>query len=253
MRELDELNDLLVGLGDLGTVEADAAQTRERGRAALLREVARERAAAEQRPRRRRACRPRRRLVLALGVPLTVLALGAIGYAAFWTSSSVLSAGVVCHSDQRLDGSGAIFGLDGRRATAICAEAWRRGEVDETTHRIPPLRACIDPAVRGPIHVFATADPHYCERRKLTPAPRGGAGPDARRYAAFEHDAVRRLLQFRCAPATVARRIVTATLARHGLDDWRVDAAGFDAAHPCATLAIDSDERTVTLVPSSLP
>ncbi len=255
MREVDpDLNELLVRLGDLDETAVTAQQdARERGRTALLQQIAGEPGATRPgRPRMRGAGARRgsRRILLLTSVPLLVLVLGAVGFAAFSTSSSVLSAGVGCHLDHRLDGDVAIFGLDGRAATAICASAWRRGQVVDGVHHAPPLQACVDRGARGPIHVFTGSDPQVCARVKLTADPTAGVDPAARRYAAFEHDLVSRFVDRRCVTVAKARQLARAALARHRLGGtWRVLAGSFSTARPCATLAFDSDARVVSLVP----
>jgi hypothetical protein len=53
-----------------------------------------------------------------------------------------------------------------------------------------------------------------------------------------------------CVPKAAARRLVHRALARHGFGrTWRIATGRFSPAAPCASLAIDSDARVVTLVP----
>lgn len=255
MRESD-VDTLLVRLGDLDGVQPPPADARERGRAALMREIASERTAGAQRARRSRSGRLRgpRRLALAIAVPLILLMLGAAGYAALSSSSSRLSDGVDCHLDHRLNGSGTIRGLDGRPATAICAAAWRQGAVEDGTHRAPALQACVDPAARGAIHVFASSDPRFCATVGLTADPTAGSGQVAARFAALEHDLAARFAATACVSPAAARRITQTVLAdQRAGGEWQVRTGRSDPTHPCMSLAFDSDAHVIELLPIPRP
>jgi hypothetical protein len=250
MHESD-LDTLLVRIGNLDGVRAPTAEARERGRATLMSQIAGE---GHTRPRAAGRRRGSRRAAVLVGVPLIVLALGAAGYAALSSSSSRLSDGIDCHLDQRLGGSGTVVGLDGRPATAICADAWRRGAVQDGTHRAPVLQACVDPAARGAIHVFASPDPRFCASVGLKGDPAAGSGPVAARFAALERDLEARFAATACVSPARAQQLAQTALDEHQAgSDWQILTGHSDATNPCMSLAIDSDAHTVRLTPIPRP
>jgi hypothetical protein len=157
-----------MAVGELGLVDTDLDAVDRRCRGALRREVERER----ERPRVGRS-----RLRRSVAVPLSVLilgVLGAVGYAAL--SGSTSSAGIECHLDDSLKGSGTITHLDGRPAIDACAQLWAQGHVNEAVRSAPAtLHACVERDGGGAIHVFASRDPSICDRvgcaRTSSPAP----------------------------------------------------------------------------------
>ena len=225
------------GLGPGGHDDADA-----RCRAAIEREIAREQRAA----RRRRV--PRR-----VTVPLVALLAGVAGggaYAALSTPEK-LSAGIECHLDQSRDGSGAVVSVDGRSPIEACRRLWADGALDPNAHAAPaPLRACVDPAGGGAIHVFPSADPGVCRRVGLEAGPDAGTGPAARQYGRFSESLLAKLDRVECPTATQVRQMVDDSLRAAGLTDWTIrDTGGYSAELPCASVALDSDARVATIAP----
>ena len=216
----------------------------------LQREIARgERPA----PRPQRGRRPA--LLLAPAAVL-VLALGGVGYAAL-NAAAPPSAGIACHPTASLAGGATVQAVDGRAATAICADAWRSGVVDGTAAQAPELQACVDPAGGKAIQVIPATDPTVCGRLGLVSAPQAGTSEDAKRFAAFTRDVVTQFAASACVKPSAATDIVRGSLNDHGLGDWTITTGpgehgeGFSPARPCASLAFDSDHTTVTLVPDA--
>jgi hypothetical protein len=240
-----EHQEALVAVRDPGLIDRPTSALDAHCRRALQEEYERER----RRIRRRVHPRVRRSVVVPLGV-LLACGLGAVGYAAL-TTSSTPSAGIECH----LDGSGTVTHLDGRSASKICAQLWPQSDVVDGV-RVPPgpLHACVAKDGSGAIHVFASADVDICSRIGLQEVPAAGTDPDSRSYGRFVSRLTDRLdsAAFTCPTAAQARELVQAELMTSGLTDWTIkDAGSYDQQHPCASLALDSTSRTVTLVPGA--
>lgn len=243
-------SDALAALHRLaGPDETPAAEAREVAIARLRREVARE---AQARPRPRPRLRASRALLLA---PIAALALAGAGYAALNDASSP-SAGIECHPAASLGSGGTVLADDGRRATEVCADAWRSGAVGATA-AVPPLQSCVAPTGGGAIHVIPATDPRACENLGLVSAPMAGTGRDAKLFAAFAQDVVARFERSACVRPAEGEAIVRTALDAHGLSTWTIakgagaHGEGFSEARPCASLAFDSGRTKVTLVPDS--
>jgi hypothetical protein len=248
MRDETEMDETLLALRDLGLPEPRHEQVDARVRAVLDREIRR-----EQRSSGRRFAR--RRLPLRVALPVAALLMGSLGAVAYATLSNPerLSAGIECHDNGKLDGGGAIVGVDGRAATDTCAALWASGTMDPGATAAPaPLHACVDPKGGNAIHVFASADSGVCERVGLKESPQAGADPRAQRYARFEQAAVAKLSAIECPTGAQARRIVQNSLDSAGLAaDWtiREEGGSYGPDSACASLAIDSDARVATIAP----
>lgn len=192
----------------------------------------------------------RRRYVLAAFVALIVGGGAAVGYAAL-TGSSTASDGIGCYAGDEIGGSATIVGLDGQRATKTCADLWAAGEVVAGSNRAPaPLHACVSGDGGGPISVLASADAAICDRVGLVEDPDAGLDPDARRFGEFSSQLsnVLEREEFACTDPGRMRQLVEGLLAEHGLAGWTISESGnFDQVNRCATLALDSDARIVTM------
>jgi hypothetical protein len=245
---LDEskLDGALVALRDAGLDEPRHAEIDARCRAAIQREIRR-----EQRSGRSGAAR--RRVPPRLAIALTALVTGSIGAVAYATLSSPekLSAGIECHVDGSLDGGGAVISAGGRSPVEACRQLWADGTLDARAHAAPAqLRACVDPKGGGAIHVFPSADPAACDRVGLKDAPGAGTGPDARQYGRFSEALLSMLNRVECPTAGQVRAMVEDSLRVAGLTDWTIrDAGGYGADRPCASVALDSDARVVSISP----
>lgn len=235
--------------GDLGLDEPDVNRVTATVSAALEREFQAHGGRGNS-PRRTGKWQRPRRYVIAAFVALVVGGGAAVGYAAL-SGSSTASDGIGCYTGVEIGGSATVVGLDGRRATKTCGELWAAGEVVAGTDRAPaPLHACVSGDGGGPIRVLASTDPSICDRVGLVEDPDAGLDHGARRFGEFESELMAFLERedFACVGPERMRRLVERQLAEHELQGWTIGGSGdFDQVNRCATLAFDSDARTVTL------
>ena len=202
---------------------------------------------AKRKPRHRRA-------VIITAIVLAVAGVGTAGYAAL-TGSSTESDGIGCYSGDEVGGSVTAVGLDGRTATETCAEIWAAGGVVAGVEKAPaPLHACVSPEGGGPVRVLTSKDSSVCEEAGLVEDPTAGSDPAARRFGGFSSalSAALEREEFACAGPGRVRRLIESLLAGHGLKGWTiVERGGFGPSDRCATVALDSDVRTATLIPGS--
>ncbi len=243
----NKTDEALIGVAHLGLGAPPLAAVDARCRSALQHEFEREHRG--QRPRVRR--RIRRTLVLPLSL-LLVGVFGVVGYATL-SSSSTASDGIDCHLDASVDGSGTIVGLDGRSATATCAQLWADGAIGHGVSAPPaPLHACVARDGSGAIHVFASTDVGICARVGLLEDPTAGTDAASHRFGLFAAQVNEQLnsVAFMCPTPQQARQLVEGLMRASGLTGWTIsDIGGYDAAHPCASLALDSNARNVTISP----
>lgn len=195
-----------------------------------------------------------RRAVLITAIVLAIGGVATAGYAAL-TGSSTESDGIGCYSGDEVSGSVTVVGLDGRTAAETCAEIWATGGVVAGAEKAPaPLHACVSPEGGGPVRVLTSRDPSVCEKAGLIEDPTAGSDPAARRFGGFSSalSAALERGEYACAGPGRVRRLIEDLLAGHGLKGWTiVEGGSFGSADRCATVALDSDIRTVTLVPVS--
>jgi len=208
-------------------------------------DVARVMARRDATPRRRR---PRARWLLAL-VPVAAVVAGATWAATRPSTEALATTGVACVSsaDAAPDAT-AVVRPDGRDPVDVCAGLWRRGEIDRSTHEVPPLTACAGGAGNRSVVVFPTGDAGVCDRLGGRPLPADYAGVSERLAglrAVAEATA--------CRSAAQARAAVAAELARIGADDWRVTTRRVPDPAPCVAVTIDGDRRTVAVLELARP
>lgn len=255
MPELDTIDDVLLALGDAGLEPFPAEAIAARARSEIERELDCQRELERDNQVHRAPVRRRRRRRPGLRVAVVVVALMAAGggaYAAL-SGSSQLSAGIDCHPGATLAGGGTIVAVNGTPATEVCARLWAQGAMGSADTPPAPLHACVSPNGDGAINVLASNDSNVCERVGLKADPQAGASPDARRYARFQ-DALDGWLNSTgsgCVSDSTVRREVQRALAGAGLAGWRITTHGaYSTQKPCASVAIDSSARTVTIFPS---
>ncbi len=235
--------------GDLGLGEPDTERIAAAVSAALDREfaIATGKGAV---PRIAGRWRRYKRYVIATFVALVVGGIATAGYAAL-TASNTASEGIGCHAGGKPDGGATIVGLDGRRATATCAALWSSGQVVAGEDRPPaPLHACVAGDGGGPIQVFATNDAFVCNKAGLVDDPDAGLDLEARRFGEFSSQisTILERPENSCVDQGRMRNLVERLLAQHGMTGWTIGGSGAaDRAGACATLAFDSDARTITL------
>lgn len=239
----------LTKTADLGLAEPDVDRVTATVSAALDQEYEAERGRGEA-PQGDGKWQRRRRYVVAAFVALLVGGVATVGYAAL-TGSSTASDGIGCHVGEQVDGNVTVVGLDGRRATNTCADLWAAGEVVAEARKAPaPLHACISGDGGGPIQVLASTDASICTRVGLVEDPDAGLDLEARRFGQFSSqlsDILERE-QFACTDQESMRGLVERLLAEHKLTGWAIRENGdFDQVNRCATVALDSDSRIVTM------
>lgn len=254
---MSDLVSLLRELG--GPDEPPSADAYQGGLDALTAELTQDARAPRSR-RRHHPGRRRRRIVML--APLAALAVAGVGYAAL-ESGAPASAGVECHARASATGDEAGLQLDGRSPVAICAQVWREGGLSgagESGSEPPPLQACVAPGEGRAVQVFPAADSSVCGQLGFSPAPAHEGTTEAdQSFIAFKNETFDQVMSVRCRAEADARTVVRRELQQHHLAGWRIDIGGgihgegFSTQRPCATPAFDSQSRTVTLIPTSMP
>jgi hypothetical protein len=252
MPEIETTDDIVLALGDLGLEPFPEDAITAYAWTALEREIICERHHRPKPLRRRRWRKPSLRLAVSFAA---LMAAGGGAYAAL-SDSSQLSAGIECHAGDSLASSGTITAVNGEVATATCARLWAQGNVGAGRTPPSPLQACVEPNGSGAIHVLPSTDTNICQRIGLRADPQAGASPDARHYARFQ-DGLTKWLNTtgsRCVTDTAVRAEVNGELARARLTGWSITTRGvYTSQKPCASVAIDSTVRTLTIFPIQRP
>ena len=246
MPDVNLSDERLIALRDLGISPPSINALERRCRTALQKEIDRP----QRTGRRRRFSSQRRGLTVALSMVAVVGAAGA-GYAAL-SGSSQLSAGIECHAGATLASSGTIAQINGQPAARVCAQLWSQGVIVDGAHAAPgPLHACVAHDGIGAIHVFASSSPDVCVRVGLRDDPTAGADPAAQTYAKFENKLSAWLSATSCPTLSDVRNEIQADLASARLMGWVIVSHGsYDSQHPCASVALDSSARVVTILPA---
>jgi hypothetical protein len=185
-----------------------------------------------------------------------VPAVVAVGIAAAYTSTrpATPSAGIQCFTQPNTMAPASVISVDGQSPEAACAALWGQGKVDRSSTSIPGLVAC--DGGTGSIDVFPSNDAQICDKLGLDPVP-AGYSAQALSFSTLEDSLVAQFMAVRCPEPQQARRWVQAELNRDGFTDWSIkdgegiDGTGFSARRPCASLAFDSAQKVVTLVPNT--
>jgi hypothetical protein len=190
----------------------------------------------------------RRRRALFVLVPAVALAVGA-GYTLVTKASDPLN--VACFREPSLSSDRALVSLQGDDLLSACQPLWTPGaQFNPQRSPPPPLTACI--LEGGGLAVFPElpkAD--TCAALGLEQPTGEELGEEHRAIQAVEEELFPQFLGA-CHTQEEATTLVAQSLRRHGLVEWRVEAAGtFTENRPCATLAFDFPRRTITLVPTS--
>jgi hypothetical protein len=202
----------------------------------------------------------RRRRALGLGLGLAgALAIGGGAYAVLSPQPAKISSGLACFENADRSGAMAAAQFDGRTAIAICSELWRKGAIVSTpagqapaaTSPVPELQACTDPTNKLAVQVIPSPSPAICARYGLISQPDVGA--DSKAYAALSR-ALNATLVKRCLSAAGARAVAEAALAKTNMPaGWKVIDPGDLPAATCVTATVDSNARTLTLLPGAPP
>jgi hypothetical protein len=154
----------------------------------------------------------------------------------------------------------AIVGPSG--PVAACAELWRQGAFAGAAEAPPLVECVLDSGVAG---VFPAAPGEdVCARLALPPpapttstgGPAPAAGDPNARILQFRDAVFAQFLDSPCVEPRVASATVRRELDRAGLSDWTIRGGeglagdGFSAERPCATLALQTENKEVVLVPT---
>jgi hypothetical protein len=190
----------------------------------------------------------RRRRALLVLIPAVALAIGA-GYALVSRASDPLN--VACFREPSLSSDRALVPLQGNDLLMACQHLWDRGGgFNPQGSPPPPLTACI--LEGGGLAVFPSIpNTDTCTALGLDQPTGEEIGEEHRAIQAVQEELFTRFMGA-CHTQREATTLVERSLRRHGLMEWRVQAAApFTEDRPCATLAFDFLRRTVTLVPTS--
>ena len=189
--------------------------------------------------------RPRRRLVLAVTLPLAAAILTGAGYVVF--KPAEISTGIFCAFEVARTPSALQISSDGRPFTEQCAEEWRAGRAGPGRRALAELTAC--DSGEGAIFVYP-AGARVCAQLDMRTA-RAKPTVDERRFVTFSKALVPRIAHG-CPSFARAEEIVRDELARAGLRGWtirRVPQVDGTPPRPCLSVAFDSGARIVSLVP----
>jgi hypothetical protein len=243
----DVMDDLLRRFnGDIGEAAPGVvAGTEERLRAMILAERD-----ALNSTERRRSWLPR---WARIGVVPAIVAVSiAAAYAT--TRPATPSAGIQCFTQPSTTSSASVISVDGQSPESACATLWGQGKLDHSSTSVPSFVAC--DGGTGSIDVFPSSDAQLCDKLGLGPVP-AGYSAEAQSFAPLENNLVSKFMASRCPDPKQARQWVQAELNRNGFTDWSikdgegVDGTGFSPERPCASLAFDSAEKVITLVPNT--
>lgn len=197
-------------------------------------------------PRRSSAGSQRRRQVL-------VWALVAALVTAFaWTLLRPITdpLGFACYAAPDLNADRVAIAADEALEPTACAPLWANRTLTNSgivaPGGVPYLRACISPG--GGLAVFPTADDRICDRLGL-PEPDPASIPAADSVRGLAESLSRRINATSCLSIDTAGTMVRDVLDSSGLADWTVATLPTTAERPCASVAVDSETRTVRLVP----
>jgi len=192
------------------------------------------------------SARRRSRRAAALAFAAVALAAAATAYAVTRLTADQTAGTVTCFSRPSTEAPFAFTAAaTGGDPTAICAAAWRDGNMGVGgISTPPPLVAC---AGSGGADVFPSNDPGLCARLGLDPLPPGYTEA-ARRVAAVRQELAARIQASRCVAEGRAVRIANSALHSHDLAGWSVRRRGFTSASQCASTEIDASNRAVVVI-----
>ncbi|WP_231861539.1 MULTISPECIES: hypothetical protein [Frankia] len=194
--------------------------------------------------------------MLVPAVALAVCCLAAAGWGLRPAGLATRATAVGCYSAVSLTSDTAVLG--GQAAAdpvAACRDIWRRpgpgtGAGAGAGSRLgpnTPAAACL--RADGSIAVFPATD--ACASLELRPF--AGVSDAARRFAAFQREAVDIVAADHCRPRGQIVAVLRQKLDDYGLRTWSIDDSGFGQpwarGRPCAGLAVDHDRSRVVIVP----
>lgn len=154
---------------------------------------------------------------------------------------------VGCYQDVNLEAS-IVLDVSAAEPLAACAKVWAEGKLTSPAFpdRKPPLYRCVRPG--GGIAVFPTDDSGVCQRLGLDEF---GETEAARAKSTKELTAalVDYLLAGNCRSIDDAADGIRNILDDSGFKDWKIISGVPTTERPCASFGIESQDKTIRLVP----
>lgn len=153
---------------------------------------------------------------------------------------------VGCFEAADLESNRLVSEVDAQPGPEDCAEWWFNGELtnpEVPSGQVPPLVACVTET--GVLWVFPSDDPTTCQRLGLADpeSPPVGSPDSVIRGALID-----RYAWEACVPPQQAADEISEILINLGFPDWSVS-YDIAAEGECTTLAIDPNEKVVSVVP----
>ncbi len=186
----------------------------------------------------------RQRRLLPFGAVTVVLSTAAFAWVLTRQAADPLQ--VACYAEVDLGADIIVVPNDDRGFVEACAEALAAGSPDPVGSR-PGLSACV--LESGAVGVFPNEGGEPCGRLGLAPLAEEPA-PGEQDLVRLAEEITQPFIDQDCVEPTEARRIVAEELAERGLNDWQVlDPGPYSNERPCASLAVEPEMKTITLVP----
>ena len=195
-----------------------------------------------------------RRLRVAV-VVISTVALIAAGW--ILLREVTLVQGVVCYSATDLNSDRVGVRPTDEPNVELCIEPWAEGVLNNPgieEGSVPALTGCVNE--EGALVVFPTDDQSVCDRLGLaTPEPKSPSPSGS--VPTTDSELQRKLVGFfstrTCVAMGEASIEVQRILDDAGVEGWRIEAQPAQPTRPCASFAIDTEARTVILVPIPEP
>ena len=193
----------------------------------------------------RRPSRRRRWIAIAVAV----LAIGSIAATYLLTRDVTEPTAVAYFSEPHPNSDVSAATLSGDFDASRCESEWVDGPlVNEDIvpkGQVPPLVACVSDV--GNLWVFPTDDEGICDQLGLaTPNPDSmSEGNEIRRLT---EDLIDHFDEHECQPPPVAEVDVREILDERGFPDWEIKVGSPRPDRPCASLGVDSENKTIHLV-----
>ena len=161
--------------------------------------------------------------------------------------------GVVCYSAADLESDRVAGRPSDEPNVELCAEPWADGVLtnqDIAKGSVPAFTGCVNE--EGALAVFPTDDESVCDHLGLatpTPRPQSSSDPVPTSGVDLQNRLVDYFSAQDCVDMDAASAEVQRILNDAGFEGWEIVSQPKQLTRPCASFAIDTEARTVTLVP----